>query len=69
MVKIMVEMQLDIAEEANEEGIRILTVGVGDTKGGPIPIKRNGVVLNYKKDNKGETVITRLDETTSKRNC
>jgi Ca-activated chloride channel family protein len=54
---------LDSAEEANEQGIRILTIGVGDTKGGPIPIKRNGVVLNYKKDNNGETVITRLDET------
>lgn len=57
---------LDIAEEANEQGIRILTIGVGNTKGGPIPIKRNGVILNYKKDNKGETVITRLDETTLK---
>ena len=55
---------VDIAEEAMEEGIRIITVGVGDAKGGPIPIKRNGIVLNYKKDNKGETVITRLDETT-----
>lgn len=55
---------LDIAEEAKEEGIRILTIGVGDSKGGPIPIKRNGVVLNYKKDSNGETVITRLDEGT-----
>lgn len=55
---------VDIAEEANEEGIRILTIGVGDIKGGPIPIKRNGVILNYKKDSKGETVITRLDENT-----
>jgi Ca-activated chloride channel family protein len=54
---------LDIAEEAMEEGIKILTIGVGSAKGGPIPIKRNGVVLNYKKDNNGETVITRLDET------
>ncbi len=57
---------VDIAEEANEQGIRILTVGVGNAKGGPIPIKRNGVILNYKKDNNGETVITRLDETTLK---
>jgi Ca-activated chloride channel family protein len=56
----------DIAEEAKEQGIRILTVGVGETKGGPIPIKRNGVILNYKKDNDGETVITRLDENTLK---
>ena len=57
----------DIAEEANEEGIKILTIGVGDLKGGPIPIKRNGIVLNYKKDSNGETVITRLDETTLKK--
>ena len=57
---------LEIAEEAAEQGIRIFTVGVGDVKGGPIPIKRNGVVLNYKKDNQGETVITRLNETTLK---
>jgi len=57
----------DVAEEANDQGIRIFTVGVGDAKGGPIPIKRNGVVLNYKKDNNGETVITRLDESTLKK--
>ncbi|GAA3593718.1 VWA domain-containing protein [Flavivirga amylovorans] len=53
-----------IAEEANEEGIRIFTIGVGDIKGGPIPEKRNGIVLNYKKDSQGETVITRLNEET-----
>lgn len=56
----------DVAEEAGEEGIRIFTIGVGDVKGGPIPIKRNGIVLNYKKDKKGETVITKLNEETLK---
>nr|WP_321228961.1 VWA domain-containing protein [uncultured Psychroserpens sp.] len=55
-----------IAEEASEEGIRIYTIGVGDVKGGRIPIKRNGVLLNYKKDNQGETVITKLNEETLK---
>lgn len=55
-----------VADEANEEGIRIFTIGVGDVKGGPIPEKRNGVVLNYKKDNQGETVITKLNEETLK---
>jgi Ca-activated chloride channel family protein len=53
-----------VAEQASEAGIRIFTIGVGDVKGNPIPIKRNGVVLNYKKDQKGETVITRLNEET-----
>ncbi|HTO36308.1 MAG TPA: hypothetical protein VLZ72_08720, partial [Flavobacterium sp.] len=53
-----------MAEAANEQGIRIFTIGVGDVKGGPIPEKRNGILLNYKKDNNGETVITKLNEET-----
>ena len=56
----------NVAEEASDEGIRIFTIGVGDIKGGRIPIKRNGVLLNYKKDNQGETVITKLNEETLK---
>lgn len=55
-----------IAEEANAEGIRIFTIGVGSTKGGPIPIKRNGIVQSYKKDQNGETVITKLIDQTLK---
>lgn len=54
---------LDAVEKATDEGIRIFTVGVGKTKGAPIPIKRNGVVESLKKDTNGETVITKLDET------
>jgi len=54
----------NIAEQASEEGIRIFTIGVGDEAGGPIPIKRNGIVQSYKKDNEGETVITKLDAQT-----
>jgi Ca-activated chloride channel family protein len=56
------EDAVSVAEEAYEEGVRIFTIGVGDLKGGPIPIKKNGIVVSYKKDNKGETVITRLNE-------
>ena len=58
------EEAASVAEEANEEGIRIFTIGVGDVNGGPIPERRNGVIANYKKDSQGETVITRLDEET-----
>ncbi|WP_299333352.1 VWA domain-containing protein [uncultured Psychroserpens sp.] len=54
----------NVAEEAADEGIRIFTIGVGETEGGPIPIKRNGILLNYKKDSQGETVITKLNEET-----
>lgn len=55
-----------IAEQASQEGIRIFTIGVGDVKGGLIPIKRNGIVQSYKEDKNGEKVITRLDEQTLK---
>lgn len=58
------EIAATAAEEATEEGIRIFTIGVGDANGGPIPLKENGVVKNYKKDQNGETVITKLDEST-----
>ena len=54
----------EIARKAAEEGIRIVTIGVGTEKGGPIPIRENGLVQAYKKNNQGETVITRLDPET-----
>jgi len=50
----------DLAEAAAAEGIKIFTIGVGSAKGGPIPLKRNGITQGYKKDTSGETVITRL---------
>lgn len=53
---------IDAVEVAVEEGIRIFTVGVGKTKGAPIPLKRNGVVESLKKDAQGEVVITKLNE-------
>mgnify|MGYP000211888874 CR=1 FL=1 len=58
------DLSQDIAETAAEEGIKIFTIGVGSLKGAPIPIKQNGIVLNYKKDRSGETVVTKLNEET-----
>lgn len=52
-----------IVEEAANEGIKIFTIGVGTEKGGPIPIKQNGIVQRYKKNSQGETVITKLNPT------
>jgi Ca-activated chloride channel family protein len=49
-------------EKAVDEGIKIFTIGVGKTKGAPIPIKRNGVVESLKKDMNGDVVITKLNE-------
>lgn len=55
-----------IAKEAAEKGIRIFTIGVGTMEGGPIPIKENGILQYYKRDQNNEQVITRLSEETLK---
>ncbi len=50
-----------VAEKAKAVGIKVFTIGVGTEKGGPIPIKENGKVVSYKKDSKGEVVITKMN--------
>ncbi len=49
-------------QKAVEEGIKVYTIGIGTPKGDRIPIKRKGVLESYKKDNQGNTVITKLNE-------
>jgi len=51
-----------LAKEAVEKGIKIFTIGVGTEKGGVIPMKEDGSVISYKKDNKGEVVITKMNQ-------
>ncbi|MFC7774984.1 VWA domain-containing protein [Flavobacterium sp. GCM10027622] len=49
------------AGSAANKGIQIITVGVGTTSGGPIPIKNNGVLESYHIDKAtGDKVITKL---------
>lgn len=52
----------DAAEEANKLGMKIITIGVGTEKGGPIPLRENGVVESFKRDNNNEVVITKLNK-------
>ena len=52
--------------QATKEGIKTYTIGVGTEKGGPIPIKYKGELEGYKKDSKGEVVITKLNPETLK---
>ena len=58
------DLNLGVAKAAAKEGIKIFTIGVGSEKGGPIPLKRDGVVMRYKKNQKGETVITKMNSNT-----
>ena len=52
------------AAELAKEGFVIHTIGIGSTKGVPIPTGPSG--KQFKKDNAGNTVITRLNESTLK---
>ncbi|MES2813202.1 MAG: VWA domain-containing protein [Bacteroidota bacterium] len=55
------EAAQNAAEEARKKGIKIITIGVGTTAGGPIPIKNNGVIESYHIDKStGQKVITQL---------
>lgn len=49
----------DVAEDAKKDGIKIITIGVGSEKGGPIPLKDGSRVEGFKRDGNGEIVITK----------
>lgn len=53
------EGSVDAAAEAKKIGMKIITIGVGSEKGGPIPLKRNGVVESFQRDQNDEVVITK----------
>ena len=48
---------ISLAETLTESGVKVFTVGVGTESGQPIPLRKNGR-MTYKKDRKGEVVIT-----------
>lgn len=58
--------ELSAAQKAAQEnGIRIIAVGIGTPDGALIPARldANGQVVDYKKDKSGKTVVSKLDET------
>jgi Ca-activated chloride channel family protein len=52
------------AKEAAKVGLKIFPIGIGSREGEPIPVKdEQGNRTGYKRDKKGEVVLSRLDET------
>lgn len=49
---------IEAAKEARKRGINVFILGIGSTKGAPIPVGGG----NYLQDNSGETVMTVLNE-------
>lgn len=53
----------EAAVEAAQLGIHLYLIGTGTPEGEPIPLRdSSGALTGYKKDQAGQTVITRLDE-------
>lgn len=58
---------LAAAQELAEKGVLIYTIGFGTPEGEPVPVlDEYGNLKDYKKDQNGEMVLSRLDETTLK---
>jgi Ca-activated chloride channel family protein len=56
---------LGAADAARKEGIKIYPVGIGNPEGEPIPIyNRRSERIGFKKDDEGNVVVSKMDETT-----
>lgn len=54
------------AQQANDAGVVILSLGIGTQQGGTIPIYANGQKVDEKRDENGQIVTTQLVETSLK---
>lgn len=56
---------MEAAQLATEKGVKIFTIGMGSPEGSPIPLfDKFGRQTGYKTDKQGQTIVSRLDETT-----
>ncbi|MFP4544035.1 MAG: vWA domain-containing protein [Bacteroidota bacterium] len=52
---------LALAKEADKKGIIIHTIGMGSEKGAPVPEYRGDTRVGFQKDERGETVVSKLN--------
>ncbi|MEI6884736.1 MAG: VWA domain-containing protein [Bacteroidota bacterium] len=57
---------LEQSEATAKAGITIYVIGMGLPEGAPIPVFDGDIQTGYKKDRDGNTIISKLDETTLK---
>ena len=53
---------VDAAKKAAEQGVKVFTIGMGSTKGTPIPEFRGNQRTGFKKDREGNVVVSKLNE-------
>ncbi len=53
----------ELIEQMRQSKVKVYAIGIGTKKGGPIPLRSEGKHLGgYKKDQKGETIISKLED-------
>ncbi|HKG08029.1 MAG TPA: VWA domain-containing protein, partial [Pedobacter sp.] len=50
------------AKRARDKDVAIHVVGLGSPEGSPVPIYQNGSPVGFRKDENGQTVVTKLNE-------
>ncbi|MHA4896167.1 vWA domain-containing protein [Pedobacter sp. PWIIR3] len=50
------------AKDANSKDVAIHVIGLGTPEGAPMPIYRNGNPVGFRKDESGQTVVSKLNE-------
>lgn len=58
---------IDMATKASDEGVVVHTIGMGLSKGAPIPVYNKYGQKDYRTDNSGNVVVSKLDEGTLKK--
>jgi Ca-activated chloride channel homolog len=53
---------IEAAKDADSAGVIVHAIGMGSPDGAPIPEYYNGAQVGFKKDNSGNTIVTRLEE-------
>ena len=56
------ENAVEMAQAADDAGIKVYTIGMGLPKGAPIPVYNNYGQKDYRTDKQGNVVISKLDE-------
>ena len=53
---------IEAIQRAAEQGVVIHTIGMGSAEGAPIPVYSGGKRIGFRKNNTGNTIVTRLNE-------
>ncbi|RZK79234.1 MAG: VWA domain-containing protein [Pedobacter sp.] len=53
---------VEAAKNANSKGVAIHVIGLGTPEGAPMPIYQDGNPIGFRTDEKGETVLSKLNE-------